>query len=294
MDLKALIERESNKQVKALSAMEKSLDKESVRLQKELYALIRDKFLDSLARDESGNLLYNASNINRVNAMANTWDYFRENQFRPEVMKFGKDLISIVDVEAGYFMALGKEFGINFEFDKVRDLISRQIGLTLDSTPQIVKGSYLDRLLQGTSVQDKVTNTVLEHVSSKGSFTKLKKDLSSIILGDENTNGAMTKYLRTYAYDSFSVVQRTIDLNMADTYGMNCFVYEGNLIKDSREFCQDHLGEIICRDQFDEFEAMDWAGKNPDVPFEVSLGGYNCRHNPMWIPDEAKPYLETQ
>lgn len=294
MDLTKLIESEANKQIKALAAMEKRLDKRSVALQKELYALIRDRFLDSLARDENGKLLYNASNLNRVNNMVDTWNYFREQSFRPEVVQFGKDLVSIVDVEAGYFMAIGKEFNIPMEFDKVRELIAKQVGITLERNPSVVPGSYLDRLLQGSQVQDKVTNIVLENVSSKASFSKLKRDLSEVIIGTEDVNGAMTKYLRTYAYDTFSVVQRTIDLNMADQYGMNCFVYQGNLIKDSREFCQQHLGEIICRDQFAEFEAMDWAGKNPDAPFEVSLGGYNCRHNPMWIPDEAKPYLEKE
>lgn len=294
MDLKRLIETEANKQVKALAAMESRLDKQSVKLQKELFELIRDKFLDSLSTDEAGNLLYNASNINRVNDMVKTWQYFQDNAFRPEVLSFGKDLVSIVDMEAGYFMALGKEFGIPMQFDKVRDLIARQVGITLDRTPEIIPGSYLDRLLEGSQVRDKVTNMVLENVSAKASFSKLKNDLSDVILGTDDTNGAMTKYLRTYAYDTFSVVQRTIDLNMADTYGMNCFVYEGNLIKDSREFCIEHLGQVICRDQFEEFEAMDWAGKNPDVPFEVSLGGYNCRHTAMWIPDEAKSYFEKQ
>ncbi len=102
----------------------------------------------------------------------------------------------------------------------------------------------------------------------------------------------MERYLRTYAYDTFSHVQRAVDLNLADTYGLNCFVYEGNLIKDSRDFCQEHLGQIICRDQFEEIQAEDWAGKNPDVPFEISLGGYNCRHSAMWIPDEAKEFFE--
>ncbi len=171
-------------------------------------------------------------------------------------------------------------------------MISKQIGITLDKKPEIIPGSYLDRLLQGSQIQDKVTNVVLENVSAKGSFARLRDDLQTLIVGNEEVNGAMEKYLRTYAYDSFSVVQRSIDKNLADTYAMNCFVYEGNLIKDSREFCIEHLGKIICRDEIEEIEGQDWAGKNPDIPFELSLGGYNCRHTAMWIPDEAKEYFE--
>lgn len=292
MDIKKLIEQEAAKQTKELAAMERRLSRQAMALQRELYEIIRDKFLDSLQRDAKGNLLYNATNINRVNDMVRTWDYFREESFRPEVLNFGKDLLSIVDVEAGYFLALGKEFNIPFEFDKVRDLISKQIGITLDKSPKIIPDSYLDRLLQGSQVQDRVTNVVLENVSAKGSFSKLKGDLETLIVGNEEVNGAMEKYLRTYAYDTFSTVQRSIDLNVADTYGLTCFVYEGGLIKDSRQFCIDHLGQVICQDEIEAIEAQDWQGKNPDVPFVISLGGYNCRHTAMWIPDEAKEYFQ--
>jgi len=291
MDLKTLIEKEANKQVKALAAMESRLDKESIRLQKELFAMIRDKFMDTLSTDADGNLLYNSANINRVNDMVKTWDYFRESKFRPEILSFGKDLVSIVDIEAGYFMALGKEFGIPMEFDKVRDLIAKQVGITLGRSPEIIPGSYLDRLLQASPVRDKVTNMVLENVSAKALFTKLKSDMSDVILGDKNIDGAMTKYLRTYAYDTFSTVQGVIDLNIADTYGMDYFLYEGNLIKDSRCMCIELLGQIIPREMFPDFNAAEWQGKNPDVPFEASKGGYNCRHTLMPLPKEAVSYF---
>ncbi len=103
MDLKKLIESEANKQVKELARMEAKLGRQAMALQRELFDIIRDKFLDSLQRDAAGNLVYNAANLNRINDMVRTWDYFREESFRPEVLNFGKDLLSIVDVEAGYF-----------------------------------------------------------------------------------------------------------------------------------------------------------------------------------------------
>lgn len=291
MAIQDLIKSESVRQEKALAALEAKLGKQAADLQRELYELIRDKFLDSLQKDENGNIIYNIKNITRVNDMGKTWDYFRERSFRPEVLEFGKDLMTVVDIQAGYFLAIGKEFNIPFEFSKVTELISKQIGITLGETPAIIKGSYLDRLLTSTQIRDKVTNLVLENVSAKASFAKLKTDLETIVKGSDEVEGAMVKYLRTYAYDTFSHVQQAINLNIADNYGLNCFVYEGNIIKDSREFCREHLGQIICRDEFEALEAQDWQGKNSDVPFEISLGGYNCRHSAMWIPDEAKDYF---
>ena len=100
------------------------------------------------------------------------------------------------------------------------------------------------------------------------------------------------QYLRTYAYDTFSNVQRSFDLNIADTYQFNSFIYSGDIIKDSREFCIERVNGVYTRDDLAEWSTMDWAGKNWDVPVEISLGGYNCRHTLMWIPDEAVEYFK--
>jgi len=75
----------------------------------------------------------------------------------------------------------------------------------------------------------------------------------------------MTKYLATYAYDTFSTVQGVIDLNIADTYGMDYFLYEGNLIKDSRCMCIEFARSDNTKGDVPDLTAAEWQGKNPDV-----------------------------
>ena len=289
-DLKKIIEEEALKQLKAIEAMETAFNSEAIRLQKELYQLLLDKFIESLATDESGNLLFNTKNISRVNDLNATWAAFQEQHYRPAVIEFAKELISIVDIEAGYFLAVGKEFDIAMNFAGTTELISKQIGIDI-ATETITEGSYLDRLLQGSQVRNQVADLVLQNVSAKTSFTDLKKSLETLVRGDETTNGAMQQYLRTYAYDTFSNVQAAIDLNIADTYKFNWFTYSGDIIKTTRPFCRDHLNGVYNREDIARFQEEDWAGKNWDVPFEISRGGYNCRHQLMWIPEEAVAYL---
>ena len=289
-DLKKIIEEEALKQLKAIEAMETAFNSEAIRLQKELYQLLLDKFIESLATDESGNLLFNTKNISRVNDLNATWAAFQEQHYRPAVIEFAKELVSIVDIEAGYFLAVGKEFDIAMNFAGTTELISKQIGIDI-ATETITEGSYLDRLLQGSQVRNQVADLVLQNVSAKTSFTDLKKSLETLVQGDETTNGAMQQYLRTYAYDTFSNVQAAIDLNIADTYKFNWFTYSGDIIKTTRPFCRDHLNGVYNREDIARFQQEDWAGKNWDVPFEISRGGYNCRHQLMWIPEEAVAYL---
>ena len=291
MDIKTLIESEAAKEVKAIESMEAQFGKEAIRLQVELYELLKDKFIASLQTDESGNLLYNAKNITRVNDLNKTWEVFQEQHYKPVVVDFAKNLVSIVDIEAGYFLALGKQFDLNFEFGKITDLISKQIGIDL-KTEAITEGSYLARLLEGSQVKNTVADYVLSNVSAKVSFKDLRTGLETLVKGDETVNGEMVRYLRTYAYDTFSNVQRSIDLNIADTYQLNSFIYSGDVIKDSREFCIERVNGVFTREDLEQWSGQDWAGKNWDVPVEISLGGYNCRHTLMWIPDEAVPYFE--
>ena len=174
--------------------------------------------------------------------------------------------------------------------EKTTDLISKQIGIDL-KTGKLIEDSYLYRLAEGSQVKDDIANLVLQNISAKSSFRDLKNSLQTLVEGDETTNGAMQQYLRTYAYDTFANVQRSVDLNIADTYQFNSFIYSGDIIKDSREFCIERVNGIFTRDDLAEWSTMDWKGKNWDVPVEISLGGYNCRHTLMWIPDEAKEYF---
>lgn len=297
MDIKKTIEKEAQKQVEALAEMEAKLGKEAVRLQTALYRELVDKYLDALQTDQAGNILYNSKNLGYVNDLNKTWQTFQDKHYLPVINDFAKDLLSIVDIEATYFNAIGKPFDLDIAMEKTADLISKQIGIDLKSGA-LIEDSYLYRLAEGSQVKDDIANLVLQNVSAKASFKDLKAGLQTLVEGDTGTNGAMQQYLRTYAYDTFSNVQRAVDLNIADTYQFNSFIYSGDVIKTSRPFCvggdgfENKVGQIFTRADLEEWAGQDWAGKNPDVPVEISLGGYNCRHTLMWIPDEAVEYFK--
>lgn len=290
-DIKKLIESEAQKQIDALTGMETSLNKDAIELQKQLYRVLVDRFTDSLQTDEAGNLLFNAKNIARINDLNTSWEYFQEKYYRPSLTDFANDLMSIVPLEAEYFNKIGEAFDIAFKFDKTAELISKQIGIDL-ATEEFIKDSYLDRLLQGSEIRNKVADYVLNNVSAKASFKEMKSGLEELVVGSEEVDGAMQKYLRTYAYDTFSNIQASVDLNIADTYGFNTFVYMGDVVKSTRDFCKERVMQVFTRDDIEEWRTLDWQGKNWDVPFEISRGGYNCRHWLRWIPDEAKEYFE--
>jgi len=67
----------------------------------------------------------------------------------------------------------------------------------------------------------------------------------------------------------------------ADELGLTSYVYYGSIIRDSRDFCVEHVGQIFTEEQARELWQNDWQGKSGSDPF-IDRGGYNCRHS--WQP----------
>jgi len=98
--------------------------------------------------------------------------------------------------------------------------------------------------------------------------------------------------LRRYAYqqvhDSIMQFNGSFTQAKAQEAGLNHYQYFGSLVRDSRPFCQEHVGEVMSEERIRElWGSEDWAGKAPGDPFVVR-GGYNCRHHfipvdPDWI-----------
>ena len=104
--------------------------------------------------------------------------------------------------------------------------------------------------------------------------------------------------LRRYAYqqvhDGLMQFNGSFTKAKADEAGLDHFAFDGDLVRDSREFCIRHTGKVMSVDEIREIWAnSSWQGKAPGDPFVVR-GGYNCRHhftpvNPDWYGDELRP-----
>lgn len=67
----------------------------------------------------------------------------------------------------------------------------------------------------------------------------------------------------------------------ADELGLTSYVYYGSIIRDSRDFCVEHVNQVFTEEQARELWQQDWQGKSGSDPF-LDRGGYNCRHH--WQP----------
>ena len=72
----------------------------------------------------------------------------------------------------------------------------------------------------------------------------------------------------------------------ADELGLTSYIYYGSIIRDSRDFCVEHVNQIFTEEEARLLWQKDWQGKSGSDPF-LDRGGYNCRHhwqpvNPDW------------
>jgi len=104
--------------------------------------------------------------------------------------------------------------------------------------------------------------------------------LHSIYARDRLGNN-MRRYATQMANDSLAQYSASITKATANEAGISKFKYYGDVIRDSRQFCRDHVGKTFTEDEINDIWQGSWAGKAPGDPFIVR-GGYNCRHH--WLP----------
>ena len=95
----------------------------------------------------------------------------------------------------------------------------------------------------------------------------------------DRTGRNMRKYATQMVHDTTMQFDASINIAAGKEIGATKWKYYGSVIRDSREFCQEHAGQIMTEEYIrDTWANRDWQGKAEGDPFIVR-GGYNCRHH---------------
>lgn len=163
-----------------------------------------------------------------------------------------------------------------------RSVLDSMLGVT---NGKIAKNGYLWKIGRMSQVRDKFYNYMMSAISGG---VKLNNALRGVkpIFKSGKTESDFAKFYRLYAYDSVMQTMNAMALYVANKNGLNKFLYQGGIIKDSRDFCIERAGKIFTRADGEAFNNMDWRGKIEGVSFFIAAGGYNCKHFIKWLPKE--------
>ena len=206
--------------------------------------------------------------------------------------------------------------GLPARFEAVSLLTSKKLGMRLGlEGGKIVRGGFLESVLQNQSLGLELKNFMARAITSQSPMKDFTAGMSRIITGAGEKAGGYEKQFERFAYDLYNQYDAAYNLNVANEFGMNHFIYQGGLIKDSRDFCREHNDRVWTREEAELWpdwtpsKAMfitDFKQKDLDaVPsylaypgYEplIDRGGYNCRHMLGWIDEglakELRPDLK--
>lgn len=98
----------------------------------------------------------------------------------------------------------------------------------------------------------------------------------------DRTGRNMRRYASQMVHDSLTQFDSALNLAAGKESGVAKWKYTGDVVSDTRPFCQKHLDKVYTEDEIrDIWSSESWQGKAPGDPFVVR-GGYNCRH--WWEP----------
>ncbi len=154
-------------------------------------------------------------------------------------------------------------------------------------------GVYQDYIeISGTKKQQ-IIQSMYDLVVGGGDFDDVVTAVQAALTGTTRP-GAVGRNLlaeaRTLARDSIMQYQQEVNHLVAEEIGIKHFMYVGDIMATTRDFCRKRVGKVYTRNQIDSW-TFKWSGKSG--PAYTHRGGYNCRHHwqgvrPEWLEGKKK------
>lgn len=286
---------------KKLDFMNQSLtlfDSDVQRLQKELLNFLITGVIAEL-QTENGIILQSAKNIQILDNFGKEMELFKKNFADSVFRRLGENMIKTTGYTSDYFRQMSSKQTIANIEDKIQNIV-RIAGVNTDGT--LVKDGFLNKLAVSEEMKSELSNFVRKGIEQQADYKTFVNGMKEMVTGKEGVNGAYERYVKGFVHDAFFAQAQQQDNFFADQLGLNYFVYGGTKIKTSRPFCvgghdvvkrdgkiiaehefESKLSNVYSRKDAEAFDLLEWSGKIPGIKFIVQKGGYQCRHELMWI-----------
>ena len=270
-------------------------DTDIERLQKELLNFLITGVIAEL-QTENGIILQSAKNIQILDNFGREMELFKKNFADSVFKRLGENMIKTTGYTSDYFRLMSSKQTISNIEDKIQNIV-KIAGVNTDGT--LVKDGFLNKLAVSEELKGELSNLVRKSIEQQTDYKTFVNSMKDAVTGKDGVNGAYERYVKGFAHDAFFAQSQQQDNFFADQLGLNYFVYGGTKIKTSRPFCvgghdkgvdkdfESKLSKVFSRKDAEQFDNMEWSGKIPGIKFIVQKGGYQCRHELMWITKEA-------
>lgn len=268
----------TKKRSELIASLMSSMDGQVKDNQKKLLEKVLEKFVDKLEKDENGNVKNNDRNRNLLIQFDDIFKEYQKKEARETVGLLLQSVGSIINFNQKYFSALDGQARTLPIIPKVKDFMKVWLGIKGDI---VEPNGYLDKLVSNDPAKIALKNQAMKIVIGQEGFEDAKKQIKTLIDGNQNTMGALEKHHRNFAFDLYSQIDRATSDVIRNDLGFVFAIYEGGLIETSRIFCEEHDGNIYHISEIKDFNPTE--AKPPNYNPITDLGGYGCRHHLNWI-----------
>lgn len=242
-----------------------------VRVQSKLYNDLVTilKFIET---DADGNILQNAGNRAILKAGQNQFDKtIQSSGYQDAVEGHLKVIPKIDDLNASYFESVSSAFKPNRVF--IRQLQSSAI--------ETVNSFVLQDGLQ-SQIAGPLNQILNQNINSGGSFSGMLKQLEIFTKGNDQVEGRLLRYTRTYISDTLFTYSRSFQQSVTADLKLEWYSYSGGIQDKTRPFCEERAGKFFHHKEVEAWASLEWQGRNPLTTTSsifIFCGGFNCKHS---------------
>ena len=268
----------TKKRSELIASLMSSMDGQVKDNQKKLLEKVLEKFVDKLEKDENGNVKNNDRNRNLLIQFDDIFKEYQKKEARDTVGLLLQSVGSIINFNQKYFSALDGQARTLPIIPKVKDFMKVWLGIKGDV---VEPNGYLDKLVSNDPAKIALKNQAMKIVIGQEGFEDAKKQIKTLIDGNQNTMGALEKHHRNFAFDLYSQIDRATSDVIRNDLGFVFAIYEGHVLPTSREFCIEKKGKIFHISEIKKFNPKE--AKPPNYNPITDAGGYGCVDHYNWI-----------
>lgn len=257
-----------------------------------LLNMIIDELADELVSND-GKIEFRGEPVKFNAALDRIYDAFVKNENVKIINQIASDFNNILTLNGSYYSLLSvNKNRFSDARQRVKEAMLEKLGIK--SNGQLVRGGYLDSLFRDVTVREKIKQLTFKSVAAQKPMKDYLKILRTTIAGTDEIDGALTKYYKGFALDTYQQFDRVANTEYAKELELSAFIYEGGLIETSRKFCIERNGKV-----FTTKEAEQWVN-DPDLPKTkeeresgvvvynplFDMGRFNCRHMVRYVSNE--------
>lgn len=252
-----------------------------VSLQDTLYNRLA-RILKDLELDSEGYIKQSAANRTILNQAEIAIDEILPGKSFTEAVSNSLSAINTInDLNTGYFSSVSETFNENRNFIKS---LQAQTVESIEST-----------LLQDgltAQIKNPLSDILNRNVNAGGQFSGFLEEVRAFIKGNDQVEGRILSYSRTYLSDTLFNYSRAYQEAMTADLKLDWYMFSGGVMDKSREFCIERTGNYYHRSEIEKWPNMEWQGKRQGTTKSsifIFLGGYNCRHSLIPVSKKIVP-----